>query len=151
MLVSALRDFSSPHADTRAELHANTNTLLDCAAKFSSSGPDLWKDDYPTASGIKQSPIDIVTAEAVLDPLLLERAWKFQYEPRQAQVVTNTGSSVTVSYGDGSSECPVVAIIGSAGTVLINNLHLPHFPLRSFCCLEVKLFLVELDFDPNTL
>ncbi len=70
------------------------------------SGPETWKFDHPGARGSKQSPIDIATEKAVVDELLKSTPLKMNYEPRAAQRLINTGSSIQVTYSgdDGLSE-----------------------------------------------
>ena len=54
-------------------------------------GPSLWSKWYPVADlGERQSPIDIVTKDAVAAPDLPELSYK--YDPANIRII-NTGSS----------------------------------------------------------
>ena len=55
------------------------------------SGPSQWHIGYPVAkSGTRQSPVDIVSSNAIRDDLIKEL--KYEYSPAMIKMI-NTGSS----------------------------------------------------------
>ncbi len=67
------------------------------------AGPHDWSKYAPAAAGSKQSPIDIKPAKAVLDRSLESNPWKVCYNPREAEKLINTGSSIQVTYSSNES------------------------------------------------
>ncbi|KAI5620606.1 carbonic anhydrase [Silurus asotus] len=61
-------------------------------------GPDTWHEKFPIANGPRQSPIDIVTADAQYDPEL--RPLTLHYDPSVSLDIINNGHSVQVTFAD---------------------------------------------------
>ncbi|XP_003745746.1 carbonic anhydrase [Galendromus occidentalis] len=55
------------------------------------NGPKHWGKDFPLALGHRQSPVNIVSSQAVRDPMLLSKPLKYQYEDVAATQLTNGG------------------------------------------------------------
>uniref|UniRef100_A0A667ZL56 Carbonic anhydrase n=1 Tax=Myripristis murdjan TaxID=586833 RepID=A0A667ZL56_9TELE len=64
------------------------------------NGPDKWADNFPVANGPRQSPIDIVPAEASYDSGLKPLCLK--YDPSTSLDILNNGHSFQVTYVDDS-------------------------------------------------
>nr|ANJ59781.1 alpha carbonic anhydrase 5 [Exaiptasia diaphana] len=62
---------------------------------YDKKGPSDWHNHYPAASGKRQSPIDINTADAKYDSSLKPLSMK--YSPDDDFQVVNNGRSVTIS------------------------------------------------------
>ncbi|XP_037537383.1 carbonic anhydrase [Nematolebias whitei] len=62
------------------------------------NGPDKWAENFPTANGPRQSPINIVTKEAQYDPSL--KPLKIRYDPSNAKGILNNGHSFQVDFVD---------------------------------------------------
>lgn len=62
------------------------------------NGPDTWHEQFPIANGPRQSPIDLVTAEARYDPEL--RPLTLRYDPSVSLDIINNGHSVQVTFAD---------------------------------------------------
>jgi len=59
------------------------------------NGPAKWADEFPAGAGKRQSPIDIVTKDAVYDSKLQGNApLKINYTPETNMQVKNTGHSI---------------------------------------------------------
>lgn len=63
-----------------------------------SNGPDKWAEEYPVANGPRQSPINIVSKEAMFDPSL--KPLKLKYNPNDAMSILNNGHSFQVDFVD---------------------------------------------------
>uniref|UniRef100_A0A673GVT0 Alpha-carbonic anhydrase domain-containing protein n=1 Tax=Sinocyclocheilus rhinocerous TaxID=307959 RepID=A0A673GVT0_9TELE len=61
-------------------------------------GPSEWYKDYPIAEGNRQSPIDIVPAEAVFDARLSPIS--LSYNNCTSVSISNNGHSVVVEFID---------------------------------------------------
>lgn len=62
------------------------------------NGPDTWGEEFPVANGVRQSPIDIIAAEAVYDKSL--KPLKIKYNPADTDGLLNNGHSVQVNFVD---------------------------------------------------
>ncbi|XP_056148656.1 carbonic anhydrase [Lampris incognitus] len=62
------------------------------------NGPDKWAENYPVANGPRQSPINIVPAEAQYDSSL--KALKVRYDPKNSGNILNNGHSFQVDFVD---------------------------------------------------
>ncbi|CAF94974.1 unnamed protein product [Tetraodon nigroviridis] len=62
------------------------------------NGPDKWAKDFPLADGPRQSPINIVPAEAQYDPSL--KGLKLKYDQSNAKGILNNGHSFQVDFVD---------------------------------------------------
>lgn len=62
------------------------------------TGPDKWAKDFPLADGPRQSPINIVPAEAQYDPSL--KGLKLKYDQSNAKGILNNGHSFQVDFVD---------------------------------------------------
>lgn len=62
------------------------------------AGPDKWAENFPNATGPRQSPINIVTKEAHYDPSL--KPLKLRYDPSNAKGILNNGHSFQVDFVD---------------------------------------------------
>ncbi|XP_052283370.1 uncharacterized protein LOC127880170 isoform X4 [Dreissena polymorpha] len=59
------------------------------------NGPSTWNEDFPIAEGSRQSPIDIVTSEAVCDiGLMASNPLSVDYTPEDEAHLSNNGHSV---------------------------------------------------------
>ncbi len=98
------------------------------------TGPERWKDlcaDYAPCGGRRQSPIDIVTADAVPDPEL--SAPEFRYRPVPLHIVNN-GHTIQVNVPEGLA----VVVNGKEYPLLQFHFHAlsehtldgTHFPLE---------------------
>ncbi|XP_052283380.1 uncharacterized protein LOC127880170 isoform X13 [Dreissena polymorpha] len=59
------------------------------------NGPSTWNNNFPIAEGSRQSPIDIVTSEAVCDlDLLVRNPLSVKYTPEDETQLSNNGHSV---------------------------------------------------------
>jgi len=54
-------------------------------------GPSTWAKNYPTAAGIRQSPVDIKTAVATSDTSLVSKQLRWKYVPKNTRAIVNTG------------------------------------------------------------
>lgn len=63
---------------------------------FNLSDYSEWGMYYPEASGSKQSPIDIVSNNAVFDQSLADRSLKFNYCSSRETEIMNNGYTVVV-------------------------------------------------------
>jgi len=62
------------------------------------NGPSTWANNVPAAGGKMQSPIDIVTKDAVFDEELSRNPLRMSHSADCANDLINTGSSVQVTY-----------------------------------------------------
>ncbi|KPP57749.1 carbonic anhydrase-like [Scleropages formosus] len=62
------------------------------------NGPDTWSAQFPVADGPRQSPIDIVTADAHYDENL--QPLEVKYDPGSSSGIVNNGHSVQVDFAD---------------------------------------------------
>uniref|UniRef100_A0A668AQ08 carbonic anhydrase n=1 Tax=Myripristis murdjan TaxID=586833 RepID=A0A668AQ08_9TELE len=62
------------------------------------NGPEKWAEGFPIANGPRQSPINIVPAEAQYDSSL--KALKLKYDPSNSQGILNNGHSFQVDFVD---------------------------------------------------
>ncbi|KAK1795416.1 hypothetical protein P4O66_010592 [Electrophorus voltai] len=62
------------------------------------NGPDKWFRNFPIANGPRQSPINIVSAEAAYDHALQPLALK--YDPSNSLDILNNGHSFQVTFAD---------------------------------------------------
>jgi len=68
-----------------------------------SNGPDTWAKNYPTAAGIRQSPVDIETSIAISDSSLEAKPLRWKYVPQNTRMIVNTGYGWRVDVdGEGS-------------------------------------------------
>uniref|UniRef100_A0A8C8DS55 Alpha-carbonic anhydrase domain-containing protein n=1 Tax=Oryzias sinensis TaxID=183150 RepID=A0A8C8DS55_9TELE len=65
-------------------------------------GPDKWGKNFPIADGVRQSPIDIVTAAASYDGGLKPLCLK--YDPSTCLEILNNGHSIQVTFIDDSDK-----------------------------------------------
>ena len=69
------------------------------------AGPSTWAKNYPTADGIRQSPVDIRTSTANSDSSLALKALRWKYVPKNTRMVVNTGYGWRVDVdGEGSGK-----------------------------------------------
>lgn len=87
-----------------------------------SKGPDRWQLDYPFCGGMKQSPIDIVTSNVIVDTTNLRPLTFQNYDvlPYFTLQLSNTGHSVEVDLPDGFYS---VSSGGLPGRFVANQLH----------------------------
>ncbi|OCT76949.1 hypothetical protein XELAEV_18032153mg [Xenopus laevis] len=69
------------------------------------NGPDVWQDLFPLANGDRQSPINIITKDALYDPSL--QPLLVDYDPHSAKVISNSGHTVAVEFDDGDDSSVV--------------------------------------------
>ncbi|XP_076826764.1 carbonic anhydrase 1-like [Brachyhypopomus gauderio] len=62
------------------------------------NGPDKWVENFPVAGGPRQSPINIVSAEASYDPAL--QPLTLEYDPSSSLHILNSGHSFQVTFAD---------------------------------------------------
>ncbi|KAJ8401500.1 hypothetical protein AAFF_G00384190 [Aldrovandia affinis] len=62
------------------------------------NGPDHWFKNFPIADGPRQSPIDIVPAQAKYDAAL--KPLNLKYDPRTSNGILNNGHSFQVDFVD---------------------------------------------------
>ncbi|CAL8313411.1 unnamed protein product [Merluccius merluccius] len=62
------------------------------------NGPDKWAKSFPVADGPRQSPIDVVPAQAVFDGGL--KPLRLQYDPSTSMDILNNGHSFQVTFTD---------------------------------------------------
>ncbi|KAM3860843.1 carbonic anhydrase 1-like [Diretmus argenteus] len=62
------------------------------------NGPDKWGDNFPIASGPRQSPIDILPGEAAYDAAL--KPLSLKYDPSTSMDILNNGHSFQVTFAD---------------------------------------------------
>ncbi|KAM4706221.1 carbonic anhydrase 13-like [Rhinophrynus dorsalis] len=62
------------------------------------NGPELWHEWFPIANGDHQSPINIITKDALYDPSL--KPLQADYDPHSAKVIINSGHSFSVEFDD---------------------------------------------------
>ena len=55
------------------------------------AGPSTWVKNYPTAAGIRQSPVDIQTTQATSDRSLVSKPLRWKYVPKNTLAIVNTG------------------------------------------------------------
>jgi len=55
------------------------------------AGPFTWAKNYPTAAGIRQSPVDIDTAMATSDSSLESKPLRWKYVPQNTRTIVNSG------------------------------------------------------------
>eukprot|EP00914_Ancora_sagittata_P023035 GHVO01045706.1.p1 GENE.GHVO01045706.1~~GHVO01045706.1.p1 ORF type:complete len:262 (+),score=46.34 GHVO01045706.1:653-1438(+) len=67
------------------------------------AGPATWGTVAPAANGKRQSPIDILPAQAKYDNTLKDKPFKMVYAPGNAKAITNNGKSVTMAYDPAGS------------------------------------------------
>jgi carbonic anhydrase len=68
-----------------------------------SNGPHCWEKYAPAAKGSRQSPINIVPAEAVYDAALAASPLKMVYDASKADKLINTGHSAQVTFDSAGS------------------------------------------------
>lgn len=68
-----------------------------------SNGPHTWEKVAPAAKGKRQSPIDIIPAEATYDAALASSPLRITYDPKKSQKLINTGHSAQVTYDSAGS------------------------------------------------
>uniref|UniRef100_K7FYC4 Carbonic anhydrase n=1 Tax=Pelodiscus sinensis TaxID=13735 RepID=K7FYC4_PELSI len=61
-------------------------------------GPSEWYKSYPVAQGYRQSPVDIISTQAVYDPSLMPLI--ISYESCTSLTISNNGHSVMVDFED---------------------------------------------------
>uniref|UniRef100_A0A8C6XXG7 Carbonic anhydrase n=1 Tax=Naja naja TaxID=35670 RepID=A0A8C6XXG7_NAJNA len=61
-------------------------------------GPSLWYKSYPIAQGSRQSPIDIISTQAMFDPSL--KPLNISYGSDSSLGISNNGHSVMVDFKD---------------------------------------------------
>lgn len=76
-------------------------------------GPSNWHKLYPIAQGDRQSPINIISSQAVYSPSL--QPLELFYEACMSLSITNNGHSVQVDFNDsddktGKWPCPLHAL-----------------------------------------
>ncbi|XP_072267076.1 carbonic anhydrase 13-like [Pyxicephalus adspersus] len=84
------------------------------------NGPEVWPELFPLANGDRQSPIDIITQDAVYDPNLMPL--HFNYDPHSAKVINNSGHTFTVEFDDGK-DYSVLRGGSLQGTYRLRQLH----------------------------
>lgn len=62
------------------------------------AGPSQWHKLFPIAQGDRQSPINIVSSQAVYSPSL--KPLELSYEACRSVSITNNGHSVQVDFND---------------------------------------------------
>ena len=67
------------------------------------NGPAVWAQKYPRANGKHQSPIDIITSEAIFNDQLLQKPLEFSYDNQCFAKIQNTGHSFIVAGSDGAN------------------------------------------------
>jgi carbonic anhydrase len=55
------------------------------------AGPSTWAKNYPTAAGVRQSPVDIETTVATSDTSLVSKPLRFKYVAKNTRSIVNTG------------------------------------------------------------
>ena len=69
------------------------------------AGPSTWAKNYPTAAGIRQSPVDIETSIAISDSSLEAKPLRWKYVPQNTRMIVNTGYGWRVDVdGEGSGK-----------------------------------------------
>ncbi|ETE66513.1 Carbonic anhydrase 7, partial [Ophiophagus hannah] len=71
--------------------------ILRCSF-FLPKGPSLWYKSYPIAQGSRQSPIDIISTQAMFDPSL--KPLSISYGSDSSLGISNNGHSVMVDFKD---------------------------------------------------
>uniref|UniRef100_A0A8C5SPC3 Carbonic anhydrase n=1 Tax=Laticauda laticaudata TaxID=8630 RepID=A0A8C5SPC3_LATLA len=71
--------------------------ILGCSF-FLPKGPSLWYKSYPIAQGSRQSPIDIISTQAIFDPSL--KPLSISYGSDSSLGISNNGHSVMVDFKD---------------------------------------------------
>ncbi|XP_045438772.1 carbonic anhydrase 7 isoform X2 [Pipistrellus kuhlii] len=69
-----------------------------CGGAYLSAGPSQWYKLYPIAQGVRQSPINIISRQAVYSPSL--KPLKLSYEGCTSLSIANNGHSVQVDFND---------------------------------------------------
>ncbi|XP_043242964.1 carbonic anhydrase 13-like isoform X1 [Amphibalanus amphitrite] len=69
----------------------------------SKNGPHAWSKQFPVGDGQRQSPIDIITAQTKPDEALEASPLEISYDPKDEQVIGNTGHGWKVDYTSGTS------------------------------------------------
>ncbi|XP_032087006.1 carbonic anhydrase 7 [Thamnophis elegans] len=69
-----------------------------CWGYSQKDGPSLWYKSYPIAQGSRQSPIDIISTQAIYDPSL--KPLNISYESDSSLGISNNGHSVMVDFKD---------------------------------------------------
>ncbi|XP_045845401.1 carbonic anhydrase 7 isoform X2 [Meles meles] len=69
-----------------------------CVGRQGSAGPSQWHKLYPIAQGDRQSPINIVSSQAVYSPSL--KPLELSYEACISLSISNNGHSVQVDFND---------------------------------------------------
>ncbi|XP_063780122.1 carbonic anhydrase 13-like [Pseudophryne corroboree] len=62
------------------------------------NGPAVWHELFPLANGERQSPINIITKDAIYDPSL--KPLHVDYDASSAKVIINSGHSFSVEFDD---------------------------------------------------
>nr|BAU68125.1 carbonic anhydrase [Nasutitermes takasagoensis] len=68
------------------------------------NGPFTWAKNYPTAAGIRQSPVDIDTALATSDSSLESKPLRWKYVPQNTRTIVNSGHGWRVDVDSEGSE-----------------------------------------------
>jgi len=69
------------------------------------AGPSTWAKKYPTAAGIRQSPVDIQTSLATSASSLASKPLRWKYVPQNTRTIVNTGYGWRVDVdGEGSGK-----------------------------------------------
>ncbi|XP_043921923.1 carbonic anhydrase-like [Protopterus annectens] len=84
------------------------------------NGPAQWHHEFPVANGVRQSPIDIHTAESKHDSSLHKLS--VSYDPSDARAISNNGHSFCVQYDD-SKDTSVLRGGPLAGHFRLNQFH----------------------------
>uniref|UniRef100_A0A670ZTJ1 Carbonic anhydrase n=1 Tax=Pseudonaja textilis TaxID=8673 RepID=A0A670ZTJ1_PSETE len=71
--------------------------ILNCSF-FLPKGPSQWYKSYPIAQGSRQSPIDIISTQAIFDPSL--KPLSISYGSDSSLGISNNGHSVMVDFKD---------------------------------------------------
>ncbi|XP_075069843.1 carbonic anhydrase 13-like [Mixophyes fleayi] len=66
------------------------------------NGPKVWHDLFPLANGDRQSPINIITKDAIYDSSL--KPLHLNYDECSSKVIMNTGHTFNVEYDDGEDK-----------------------------------------------
>ncbi|KAI4891217.1 hypothetical protein NFI96_033052, partial [Prochilodus magdalenae] len=93
----------------RTAAAVSSSSLLQCLTdgdtQRTTVRPDKWVESFPVAAGPRQSPIDIVPAEAEHDPELAAIAPS--YDPSTSLDILNNGHSVQVTFADDTDSSSV--------------------------------------------
>lgn len=99
--------------------------------KFEFTGPEKWPQQFPTAAGVRQSPIDITPDITMYDPGLANGKFVFNYHPYDCTQLINKGTtwSITIKEDSFSSNCncsvQITFLMLDTSFLAITATHLP--------------------------